>query len=387
VLTSPAWFCDDIRDLDNKDELAKLPSNWILELAEVDYLMGRKEVESFKRFLSTRSDTYRPPYGRANITIPRSCSFFATTNKTEFLADPTGDRRYWVVEVMQKIDCEVVATYRDMIWASALAAYERGDDWWLSDEEDISRCDSHSKYRESDPWVDVILGRGAKIPTTPHGTGEYTIVDRIFSLLDLTTIQCDRKARNRVVKVLLELGFEDKVFKLDGKNKKVWYRELPLPSLKPLPILKKIGSGQDPVGEPALLTLPTLPSFNNDKKDIDKKEEMHTCMYVNEEKEIDRSPISEKIGSTDNIGSNGSVEDFQPLPMSKKIGSRGEIGSGTGFKVGDRVQYVGSNANLKTQYAGELVVHEISPSGITCKLPNGNLGSWIDPEDLQFLNK
>ena len=386
VLAHDDWFCDDIRDLDDKDELAKLSRNWILELAEVDYLMGRKEVESFKRFLSTKSDTYRPPYGRENITIHRSCSFFATTNKTEFLADPTGDRRYWVVEVMQKIDCELVATQRDTIWASALAAYERGDNWWLSEEEDTFRCESHSKYRESDPWVDVLLGGNLPLPTTPHGTGEYTIIDRILSALSLTPIQRDRKTSNRVVKVLLELGFKDKVFKIDGKNKKVWYRELPLPSLKPLPILKKISSGYDPVGEGGLPTLPTLPNFNKDKKDIDRTEELDTGTYVNEEKEIDRSPISEKIGSVGNLGSPGSVYDFQPLPMSKKIGSGGKIGSGADFKVYDRVQYIGLNTNLKTQYAGDMLVSEISPSGITCLLANGKLSSWIDPDDLQLLN-
>ena len=156
--------------------------------------------------------------------------------------------------------------------------------------------------------------------------------------------------------------------------------------MKPLPILKKISSGYDPVGEGGLPTLPTLPNFNKDKKDIDRTEELDTGTYVNEEKEIDRSPISEKIGSEGNLGSPGSVYDFQPLPMSKKIGSGGKIGSGADFKVYDRVQYIGLNTNLKTQYAGDMLVSEISPSGITCLLANGKLSSWIDPDDLQLLN-
>ena len=235
VLAGDDWFCDDIRDLDNKDELAKLSRNWILELAEVDYLMGRKEVESFKRFLSTTTDTYRPPYGRANIRIDRTCCFFATTNKTEFLADPTGDRRYWVVEVGGEIDCELVATYRDTIWASALAAYEHGDTWWLAASEEGMRANSHSKYREFDPWLEDLL-RGGDLPTTPHGSGEYLKVIQIFDKLDIPITHRDRKNSNRVVKALMELGFVSKVIKINSKAEKVWYREK-LPNNDGYPIM------------------------------------------------------------------------------------------------------------------------------------------------------
>ena len=94
ALAGDDWFNDDLRSLEDKDEIAKLSRFWIMELAEVDYLFGKKEVELFKRFLSGTEDMFRPPYGRANITTKRSCGLFATTNKTEFLTDPTGDRRY-----------------------------------------------------------------------------------------------------------------------------------------------------------------------------------------------------------------------------------------------------------------------------------------------------
>jgi hypothetical protein len=59
----------------------------------------------------------------------------------------------------------------------------------------------------------------------------------------------------------------------------------------------------------------------------------------------------------------------------------------TAFKVGDRVQYIGSDFNLKTQYAGVLEVWAISrnPSdGYTCLKPDGRATSWIDFEDLEL---
>jgi|GEM_PF-4695612 len=69
-----------------------------------------------------------------------------------------------------------------------------------------------------------------------------------------------------------------------------------------------------------------------------------------------------------------------------KVSDRVRVeGSGTDFKVGDRVEYIGSNIRNQKHYAGDLVVHEIANSGITCMMPSGKYTSWIDPDDLQLL--
>jgi hypothetical protein len=58
----------------------------------------------------------------------------------------------------------------------------------------------------------------------------------------------------------------------------------------------------------------------------------------------------------------------------------------TAFKVGDRVKYIGSDFNLKKQYAGVLEVWEISKAdGYTCVKPNGRLTSWIEFAELQLV--
>lgn len=60
------------------------------------------------------------------------------------------------------------------------------------------------------------------------------------------------------------------------------------------------------------------------------------------------------------------------------------------FKLGDRVEYIGSNFNLKTQYAGTLEVWEISKKDIgsyACLKPNGQATSWIEFADLQLVDE
>ena len=62
----------------------------------------------------------------------------------------------------------------------------------------------------------------------------------------------------------------------------------------------------------------------------------------------------------------------------------------TNFRLGDRVEYIGSDANLKIQYAGTLEVWEISPNpidGYTCLKPNGHATSWIKFENLKLITK
>lgn len=57
------------------------------------------EVARVKAFLTSREDRYRPPFGRATVTVRRSGLIVATTNREDFLCDPSGNRRFWVVPV------------------------------------------------------------------------------------------------------------------------------------------------------------------------------------------------------------------------------------------------------------------------------------------------
>jgi predicted P-loop ATPase len=228
ALASDAWFSDDLRSIDDKDELAKLSRFWILELAEVDYLFGKKEVEQFKRFLSGRKDTFRPPYGRTNITVDRTCGLFASTNKTGILNDPTGDRRYWIVEVKKKVDIEEIKKHRDNIWAAALAAYERGEQHMLTDVEQIEHNEANSQWRDdSDPWVEMI-DKGLKISqmVIREGFEHISTKEVMDRILNLDTIHQTKANSNRVAAVMRGLGFELKQVRIGTERPKLWQRQI-----------------------------------------------------------------------------------------------------------------------------------------------------------------
>ena len=92
---------------------------WGVELAELD-AMSRGEISKIKAFITRTTDRFRPPYGERLIESPRSCVFWGSTNKDDYLKDETGGRRFWPIKI-GKIKIELLAAERDELWAEAVA--------------------------------------------------------------------------------------------------------------------------------------------------------------------------------------------------------------------------------------------------------------------------
>lgn len=94
------WFSDSLDSLDGKDAAEALTGSWTLELAEMKSLSRTSGgVESVKRFLTAQSDKYRAPYARRTDIIPRQCVFAGTSNRSDFLTDQSGNRRFLIIYI------------------------------------------------------------------------------------------------------------------------------------------------------------------------------------------------------------------------------------------------------------------------------------------------
>lgn len=125
------WFSDSLRTFENKEAGEHLQSAWIFELGELS-VMKKAELEEVKAFLSKTADRYRVAYDRQVSEFPRKCVFFGTTNNYNFLQDPTGNRRFWPVDVnperreldhWEHLTDDVIG----QIWAEALELYKAGE--------------------------------------------------------------------------------------------------------------------------------------------------------------------------------------------------------------------------------------------------------------------
>ena len=140
-----------------KDDLIILHKSWIQEWGEIERVFGKRQAGEIKAFLTRKKDLFRPPYGRTAINFPRRGIVVGSVNDAQFLVDPTGNRRYWVVPIEEeKIDLAQLKQERDSIWSAAVAAYRNGETWWLSNEEEKLSTQNNQIFEIVDEWQGAI---------------------------------------------------------------------------------------------------------------------------------------------------------------------------------------------------------------------------------------
>lgn len=160
IVPDRKWFCDDLENLDTKDIIMNISGKLIGEFAELSGL-GRAAVESIRTFLSSQQDTIRRPYRRNSETFDRRIVFFGTTNDTEVLNDPAGNRRFWVLQCDREVTdfkarTRWIEENRDQIWAEAVYYYKQGYSIYLTQEEKDLVKERNKKFEYIDERIGII---------------------------------------------------------------------------------------------------------------------------------------------------------------------------------------------------------------------------------------
>ena len=195
-----AWFSDALPwDLSSKDASDFTSGVWIIELSELSQV-SRATVESLKSFITRRVERFRPAYGRHKATYHRQCIFGGSTNKSSYLTDTTGNRRFWPCKV-GKIDLARLKADRDQLWAEARHRYQQGEIWWLDDELLIAVAAEEQAARyEADPWEEAIAAWVGVRDTV-------TISQVLKDVLQIDLGMQRRGDSNRVAEILTSLGW------------------------------------------------------------------------------------------------------------------------------------------------------------------------------------
>lgn len=136
ALAGDKWFMDNLPDLKDKDAMLNLQGKWLIELGELANIK-RADYSQVKAYLSRRTDTVRPHYGRIQADVPRQSVFIGTVNEGQFLKDPTGNRRYWPVKV-GICNAKKLSADRDQLFAEAVHVYKSGtEQLFLSSEANV----------------------------------------------------------------------------------------------------------------------------------------------------------------------------------------------------------------------------------------------------------
>ena len=151
LLPNHRWFKgDESVDPSSKDDVIKTTSYVVCELGEFDDTM-KKEQAKLKQFFTAVTDEYRTPYSHVSEKYPRKTSFCATVNKTGFLKDETGSRRYWVIPVSMIDRNKVEAIDKNKFWGAVYHLYKLGEVTdWLDKEEtaELERLNRTFNYKD-----------------------------------------------------------------------------------------------------------------------------------------------------------------------------------------------------------------------------------------------
>lgn len=144
-------------DPSNKDSVASAIGHWLVELGELDATFRKADIAKLKAFISQDRDDLRRPYDRLESRYQRRTVFFASVNPKQFLADDTGNVRWWTIPVTAVNYEHGIDTQQ--LWAEVLSWFKAGERWWLERHEEAQLEAVNEQHGQTDPIEEMILAR------------------------------------------------------------------------------------------------------------------------------------------------------------------------------------------------------------------------------------
>lgn len=223
LVPRPEQFVELSLDQEDDDLARQMSGCLVGELSELRGLTTR-DLESIKGFITRKHEKWIPKYKEFANTYPRRVVLIGTTNKREFLADETGERRFLPVEVTAGRP-EAIKHDLANLWAEARDLHEVIGVAWQRAE--FLAGEVTKQYKISDSWEDSIafwlsVGDGLDGTGTPHSDVNFTTAEVAGGALNIEARSLNRVTEMRISKVLSSFGFEKKQARINGLRKWIW---------------------------------------------------------------------------------------------------------------------------------------------------------------------
>lgn len=206
----PEWFATvDLSQRD--DDLSRMMrGRVVLELAELRGLSGR-DAEATKAFMSRTTEVWIPKYVEHAQKYERRCVFIGTSNRSDFLSDETGNRRWLPIEVGE---CDLDALNKDMpqLWAEGAEMFKRQGVQFQSVQKLVAS--EHVKFLEQDPWADIV----AEWLLSTDKQGFVSTATILGEGLNLPASQINKATPQRLARVMASLGHKAYRGRLGGSQ-------------------------------------------------------------------------------------------------------------------------------------------------------------------------
>lgn len=217
-------FFTTIKTISGQRGSEDIEGKWIIEVEELLAFLandksGSRMEENVKAYLSRQSERFRKPYERRSTDTPRTCIFLGTTNRDQFLSDPTGNRRWFPVKCNSNgrrlYDHEAeIRAYIRQAWAEMLAAFKSDDELarpTASPELEAAIKAQQATAETEEPWaglIDEYARSKAGIREKPN----FPIIELWKEAINYGALganaKCDPTTSNKIAGLLRKMGWE-----------------------------------------------------------------------------------------------------------------------------------------------------------------------------------
>lgn len=123
-------YTDSLTLSDRRQVMLAMSQQLLINLDEFNQISPRVQQGFLKNVIQLPSIKAKRPYGTQLEELPRKASFIATSNMTDILSDPSGNRRFIGIELTAPIDTSRVPDHRQL-FAQALQLLRNGRRSWF----------------------------------------------------------------------------------------------------------------------------------------------------------------------------------------------------------------------------------------------------------------
>ena len=221
ALVPSADFFAEVSFAEKDDDLARKMRGKIV--AEIGELRGlhTKELEAIKAFITRTHEQWIPKYREFTTTFPRRLVFIGSTNKDQFLADETGNRRWLPVRVAQ-VAVDKVRAVAPLCWAEARRIFQAGGVQWAQAEK-LGKL-VHDEFTFRDAWEEPIRQylENSLFDDESGLKESVTTAELLTHALGYDQKQIGRREEMRVGALLKQMGYSRQQIRVLGARKYVY---------------------------------------------------------------------------------------------------------------------------------------------------------------------
>jgi hypothetical protein len=219
----PEYFMEGPIKPDDKDFSLRLATKWLWEVAELQSTTRKADREALKGFITMEEITVRRAYARYDMTKPAMASLLGTINEdgAGFLTDPTGNRRFLIINI-QKINWDYNQDLDpEQLWAQAVALFKAGEDWRLSPEERAEQQKINASYEMGSVFAELFF---SCYDVDPNDTAAYETAADILTTMRSAGLTGNQQGNlNQLGRLMKQLGAKKGRPRLEGGRPTVYY--------------------------------------------------------------------------------------------------------------------------------------------------------------------